>query len=287
MVARQIELDGELNICHPPRGVCLIKSRQYSVVKVKPMSLIDEYHGKYADIPGFFDINDLFVWEFLFELQNEIAEPGGFLELGVYRGKSALFGAMNMKPDDQVCLIDCSGDAVNLVLSMIAEFHPDNNMGFGVWSRSLLRERALLEYVHKFRFVHIDGDHTGYSARNDMEALKDMVSEYGILVMDDFMNPCYPQLTAAIYDFLFKNQFEWKMVMNAGGKCYLVRAHAHEIYDRLIREKLAARLEDRDWPLTLRRTSFAHDFGCFSLVAPDPTGRKLVGMDSDIDMVPY
>ncbi|HYD63881.1 class I SAM-dependent methyltransferase [Azospirillum sp.] len=251
------------------------------------MSKIEFYKERYSDVVGFFDENDMFVWDFLFRQQAHLGASGGYLEIGIYRGKSALFGALNMGQDEPVALVDCSGDAVDYVIRMISEFHPENNIGIHAWSRKLKTHRNLMNMHHGFRFAHIDGDHTGYSLINDLEATADLVSDFGIIALDDFMNPCYPQLTAAAYHFLFKNQFEWKMVLNASAKCYLVRAHAHAAYDKLIRERMPAELEEKNIALTLRRTSFANDFGCFSLVRPDPSGRKLLGMDSDVDFIPY
>lgn len=251
------------------------------------MSRIALYKERYHDIPGYFDDNDIYIWNFLFEQQEALGISGGFLEIGLLCGKSSLFGSLYMKPEEPVCLIDCCPGAVGTILEKVSAFHPENNIGIGAYSRTLKSNRELMAMQQKFRFVHIDGDHTGYSLTNDLEATVDLVSEFGIVALDDFMNPSYPQLTAAVYHFLFKNQFQWKMVLNAGAKCYLVRAHAYDAYEKLIREKLPQALEANKRPQTLRRSSYSHDYGCFSLVLPDPSGRKLIGMDGNIDCIPY
>jgi hypothetical protein len=95
----------------------------------------------------------------------------------------------------------------------------------------------------------------------------------------------YPQLHAAIYKFLFARP-DFRMVLCGANKAYLCRTEDFAIYDALIRKHLAPYAASLGCPVSLARTSYAHDYGCFS-VQPYVDGCPLIGRDEDPEDVVF
>lgn len=53
---------------------------------------------KYEDIPGWFPLLDQYAFQWVLEFQNRTEPPGDVVELGVFKGKSAVHLASGSAP---------------------------------------------------------------------------------------------------------------------------------------------------------------------------------------------
>ncbi|MEM0928867.1 MAG: class I SAM-dependent methyltransferase [Pseudomonadota bacterium] len=242
--------------------------------------VLQRYLEDFSDVDGFFMPLAMATWDFLFGTQDKLGITGGMLEIGVFKGKSAVLSALYMKPEEPAFFIDLHevSDARERVLSV----KPDNATFFAMNSANALSEPQLLAHAGKLRWVHIDGEHTGYATRADLETAAHLLSRRGIICVDDFLSFKYPQLTASVYDFLFSHPMEFKMFLASANKCYICRAAAAHVYDEQIRLRAIEDMALADNLWTLTRTSFMHDYGCFSII-PRNKNRDFVGLDRDMD----
>jgi len=237
------------------------------------------------------------LWDFFFAAQARLGVSGDFLEIGVYKGRSAVLGALYLRAEERAIFVD-----INLpeeIRNLIGRAKPENNIFLERRSGDLLSERALRESPGGFRWCHIDGDHTGYSTADDLHTAAYLIRERGIICVDDFFHFRYPQLTAAVYGFLRDHASRFRMLFCGANKCYICRAGAYAAYERDIRDNLAAQIQAYESDIRanlaaqiqalktqIYKTSYSSDNGCFSMWVRN-SDREVHGMDENPDFVPF
>ncbi len=245
-------------------------------------SMLARYLKEFPNIPGFFTPESMAVWEFLLGAQDELRVRGDFLEIGVYKGRSAALGALHLRPEESCVLIDIN--SVDDVARMIRSFHPANNITLQCYSAEAFHHPEVRNRAGKFRWLHVDGDHTGYSTLQDIRLAESVMSPAGIICVDDFFNFRYPQLTAAVYRFLFERSIDFRMLLCAENKCYICRAGAYAMYERLIRARFAPVCVKNK--RQLNKTSYSSDWGCFSMSWHEG-GPDIQGIDTNPSEIVY
>ena len=245
-----------------------------------PSDILKYYQSNYRDVEGFFMPLAMATWDFLFGVQNNIGATGGMLEIGVFQGKSGILSALHMTADEPAYFIDLHESPS--AQKNINEAKPENVHFLTMNSINALKHPALIDKSQSMRWVHIDGEHTGYATATDLETAMALLSDKGIICVDDFFNFKYPQLTAAVYQFLLNNPFEIKMFLVSANKCYLCRTNALDLCNEQIKEHAIndMQMKENDW--TLSRTSYLHDFGCYSIIRRNKE-RDFVGLDQNIN----
>lgn len=164
-----------------------------------------------AEIPGWFDRTDetLFRW-FL----TRDGESGDLAEIGPYLGKSAVVIGEHVKPGETFTVIDLFGEPAP------DDSNTKENAGqYG----SLTRERFEANYRAALgtlpvivqapsselpkhashgthRFVHVDGSHLYGQVREDIESARLLLSEDGVVVLDDIASSHTPGVWAAAWE---------------------------------------------------------------------------------------
>ena len=246
--------------------------------------LLARYRSSFPDIPGFFLDDAMFAWDFLLESQTRAGVHGDFFEIGVYKGRSAVLGALYLRPEDWCVLLDIG--PVPEAAAMIESFHPRNNQYICCNSTTARGDARVGEHFRRCRWVHVDGDHKGMSVANDLALAADLLHENGIICVDDFFSFRYPQLTMATYKFLFDRQPDFQMFFAGSNKAYICRSSAFRQYDDTLRHHLPAALDRRGLDLQINRSSYAGDGGCFT-IAFRFGDRKVLGLDEDPDEIVF
>ncbi len=245
-----------------------------------PTDILSRYKQDFANIDGFFMPLAMATWAFLFRAQKDLGVTGGMLEIGVFQGKSAVLSALHMAEAEPAYFLDLH--EIPAAQQQILSAKPHNAHFLTMNSTNALSNPQLAAQKGALRWVHIDGEHTGYATANDLLTAEYLLSDRGVICVDDFFSFKYPQLTAAVYQFLLERPFSFKMFLASANKCYICRSNALQQYDDYIRRRA---IEDMQLPSnswTLTRTSYVHDFGCFSII-PRNKNRDFVGLDRDID----
>jgi len=236
------------------------------------------YATTYGGIEGFMMPETTVIWDFLFTMQRKMNVTGDFLEIGVFKGKSALLGALYLQRGELALLVDIND--LRTVRDEISRLSVRSQVFQGK-SSALKTSERFNDRIGKVRWFHIDGDHSGYSTYHDLCLAEQFISGLGIICVDDFCNPRYPQLNAAIFKFLFDRPFSFKMVLCGMNKCYIVHSEAYQVYEDLIRKYMAQHILAKGFNLTISKTGYAHDMGCFS-VEPRVRDMDYIGPDDDV-----
>ena len=244
---------------------------------------LEQYANTYGALEGFIMPQTTAIWDFLLTQQRNLGIVGDFLEIGVLKGKSALLAALYLQLGELALLVDVN--EMDSVRDEIARLSIESR-AFRGKSSALKMSEQFSDRVGKVRWVHIDGGHSGYSTYNDLCLAEEFISDLGIICADDFFNPRYPQLTGAIFKFLFDRLFSFKMVLCGMNKCYIVHSEAYPVYEDLIRKHMAEHIRATGFSLTISKTSFAHDMGCFS-VGPRIENFDYIGPDDNLTKVVF
>jgi Methyltransferase domain len=161
-------------------------------------------------IPGFFYLADFMLFDFILGHQLDSGVAGDMLEIGVYRGKSAILMGCGLRPAER--LIAC--DLFDKVMSHedlgvehrktysgldISEFHRN-------WDRYHSRQcldvricdSAQLTELPPLRFTHIDGCHNYQCVRDDIKLAAKHTGPRGVISLDDYGIAEEPGVAAAI-----------------------------------------------------------------------------------------
>jgi predicted O-methyltransferase YrrM len=136
---------------------------------------------------------------------------GNMLEIGAYHGRSAavLANHLNLGEYLVICDIFEEGDSAvygdtitpKEVTANILSVNPGLSAGV---IRIFKGDSSKLSFgpEDRFRFIHIDGGHSYKECLLDLRICVEHVINSGIIVVDDFMHPDWPEVTNAINDFL-------------------------------------------------------------------------------------
>ena len=163
-------------------------------------------------IPGFFYVVDFMLFDFILGHQLDTEVAGDLLEIGVYRGKSAILMGCGLRPDERLIACDLFDDVLSHEDLSIrhretyggleaAEFYHN-------WdhyhSRHQLDARvcdsAQLTELPPLRFTHIDGCHNYQCVRGDIKLAAKSASPRGVISLDDYRVAEEPGVAAAISD---------------------------------------------------------------------------------------
>jgi Methyltransferase domain len=263
-----------------------VRARNAPAVSVRPTvtTPFETYSSRFGDTPGYFQDGAIATWDFLLTTQRQMKVAGNFLEIGVLSGKSALLAACHMQRGEWCILND-----INPIDEVVAKIRGLDEPGVEAVltkSLSLPTNPDLGRFHGTARWIHIDGDHDAHSVTNDLRVAELFLADRGVICVDDFFSGRYPQLTAAVYKFLFDTAPLYRMVLCGAGKCYLVRSADYTLYEGLIRKHLAGHLHGRGQSFTIHKSTYAHDMGCFS-IGPREADMDYCGRDADTGDIPF
>lgn len=235
-------------------------------------------------IDGFMEDASVAIWDSLLMAQADQYIQGNLLEIGVFKGRSASVLCQHKRPDEELWLVDVS-EYLDVARSNLAALHSPGVRFLHCKSSALRRDPDYAAKMRTFRWIHIDGEHTGQAVANDLCLAADLLSDEGIICVDDFFNPAYPQISAAIFMWLANRPFELEMVLCGQNKAYFARpTHAH-VYLNLIKSSLAASLKARGYgAFTLYKTSPTGDFNGWG-ISFRRGDRDYYGLDSNPDSI--
>jgi predicted O-methyltransferase YrrM len=195
-------------VCVPVRGAV---SSRVSFWKAAKMKTKAEYLDQIASVAGWFHPEDRSLFVGLNQIQRECSVAGNVLEIGAYKGKSAILLGYELKPGERLTICDLFG-----VPPETAAEHRENDqhyrgLGRGEFESNYLRfHRELPQIVQcsstqmdlkpgSFRFVHIDGSHQYDVVRKDIETAARIVADDGVIAVDDYRSFHTPGVAAAVW----------------------------------------------------------------------------------------
>jgi len=246
---------------------------------------LDRFQRSFADVPGWFQMPAICIWDSLLAFQSRSMVRGNFLEIGVWMGRSALLSTLHSSDDEECVFVDpLPMDEARAKLATIR----DSGLHFLLTtSRRLLPEMLPASVPPSYRWIHIDGEHTGIAVEHDLALASSLLGERGIIVVDDFFSPAYPQIAFSVIDHLRAHPKSLMMFLCGFNKAYL----CHPSDGRWLLEYVASELSDDLVargvpPFTLFKTTDPLDLNCFGIDQRRMAGA-FRGPDNGHDLLLY
>lgn len=184
-------------------------------------------------------------------MQRSLGVAGHICEIGIHHGRYAIalshlrrLGERTVAIDvfeQQELNVDFSGKGdYNIFMSNVETWLGDDD-DVTVLKRdslSLTCEEILIAAKGRVRLFSIDGSHTYGHTLNDLHLAEGVISEGGIVIVDDFFNPAWPGVPDAIATYLrdVDNPRQLAAVGFGDNKFYLAERSKAEVYKQFIRE---------------------------------------------------
>ena len=166
------------------------------------------------EVPGWFAALDQLLFGWHLEWQSSLGVSGDLVELGVYKGKSAILIGAHLQPGETFIVCDLFGRPASAadIGAGASQFYQDrlcrqdfeaNYLGFLETLPQIVEgpSSTILQHVQPgtARFVHIDAAHRYSNVRQDISSARTMLCPGGIVVLDDFRTAHTPGVAAAVW----------------------------------------------------------------------------------------
>jgi SAM-dependent methyltransferase len=172
----------------------------------------------YRDIDGWFGWTDHALFRAILEHQRD-SPPGDLVEIGAFKGKSAVVIGDYVRPGEQFVVVDTFGDPELLGIAGEKAERTKGRNYFTRLTRGQFEQNYLsihdslptvvqalstevVEHVEPgaARFIHVDGSHQYEDVADDCRSVKRLLRGDGVVVFDDWRKPDCPGVAAAIWD---------------------------------------------------------------------------------------
>jgi hypothetical protein len=190
----------------------------------------------------------------LADFQNQRDFHGAVAEIGVHHGKLFLLTYLATKKDEPALAIDVfslqhlnvdkSGRGDKAIFFRQLRKWAGTTDGVTVIEDSSLNvsSRDVLESVGRIRLFSIDGSHTEEATANDLRLAESVMTDEGVIVIDDCFSEYWPEVSAAVARYLMGRP---KIVPFAitPGKVFLSREPVKQLYQAMLRERFPRRVD--------------------------------------------
>jgi hypothetical protein len=204
-----------------------------------------EVQARHQAVPGWFGEVDCAVFGFALDWQARHGITGDLLEIGVYRGKSAVLLGWHVQPGERLVVCDPFGAAVGHV-----DNQAENDRAYPGLHRTLF-EQQYLEFhaalpvvapvasdqlrdavlVRPTRFVHVDGSHLFDQVVRDLQIAAEILVLGGVVVCDDFRGEHTPGVALAAWQSVLAGRF--RVLCLTAQKLYLTAGVVESLPDDL------------------------------------------------------
>lgn len=170
-------------------------------------------------IPGWFTPLDQMLFAWFLDWQSAHGLSGDLVEMGVYKGKSAILMGAHLKAGETLIVCDLFGRPAREtdIGAGASQFYRDRlcrqdfETNYSSFLDTLPRivegpSSTILEHVpaHSARFVHIDAAHRYHNVCQDIESAQAMLHPDGLVVLDDYRTAHTPGVAAAVWNAVLR-----------------------------------------------------------------------------------
>lgn len=211
-------------------------------------SRLPQYINLSTDVEGFFHPKHAAIWDIFYLIQKELGLSGSLMEIGVLHGRSAIMSILHMDASrEHIDLVDIE---LRPTLQATMDKLPKESTAKVNYiigdSKETITPEFLKQGANAYRWIHIDGEHTYKGAYSDLQNADALLMEDGLICCDDFFNPRYPQITDAVFRYLYTHSDRISLLVVGHNKGYLCRPKAHAKYFSRIQNDLVALMAERD-----------------------------------------
>lgn len=160
---------------------------------------------------------------------------GSLAEIGVHHGKLFFILALSRRPGEQALAVDLFEDDAGVAGGVgegrdRALFAHARRLGVTLSDAevlkgdpTLLATDDLTGRVGRVRLFSIDGGHRYHDVESDLRLAESVLTDEGVIVVDDFCSAVWPEVTFAAYDFLRANADRIAPALITRNKLYVCR----------------------------------------------------------------
>jgi len=198
------------------------------------------------EVQGWFSYVDAQLLGTITNLHNERGFRGAVAEIGVHHGKMFIALCLSLSQgerayaidvfDDQSLNIDKSGRGDRAIFeSNLRKFGvPFDNVVIRQCSSLDVRAEEILRSVGSVRFFSIDGGHWREIVENDLSIAEGCLSEFGVIALDDFHRPEWPEVSLGYFDWCVKRRVLLEPFAIGFNKLYICRPEVRAHYQAAI-----------------------------------------------------
>lgn len=188
----------------------------------------------YKDVPGWFAPIDQAAFAWILQYQSRTEPPGDLLELGAFKGKSAIVIGANRRPGEAFTVCDLFDDITTSDAAHDTEkrFFRGQSLTQAEFERNYRAFHEELPVIVRAptaeitahvepgscRFVHIDASHVYANVREDTAAARLLMRDNGVVAFDDFRKPQTLGTAAAVWEAILNDGL--KPIANTDFKLY-------------------------------------------------------------------
>jgi hypothetical protein len=187
-------------------------------------------------IPGFFNYDDAQHFQLVLRMQVLMGVTGDLLEIGSWKGRSAAFMSFFVHPGERLIVSDVFSQpasdvyseypSVEDVKTNITKINPDI-AAFQLMFLEGNSSSMQLPADVNLRFAHVDAGHSFQECYQDLINITPRVIHNGIVVIDDYGHPDWPEVKPATDTWLkeyrqFRILGELNRNIAKGKKLYLI-----------------------------------------------------------------
>ena len=240
--------------------------------------MADEW-SRLCRVEGFFTQMNYAIWRSLFSFQERNQINGNLFEIGTWKGRSAAALTLHCRQGERVVLCDFMLDDLNVVTNL-------ETLGFNARCITPIAKRSselkpsdLAGLERTVRWFHIDGDHSAEMTYLDLKVADRILSDEGVVVVDDFFNARYVSVAWATFSYLSNQRHSFRLFLAGDNKGYLCRPHATRKYREHVLAEIPATLSGSQ--LALHQSGSIFDCEALGLGASWIEERTFIGLDED------
>jgi predicted O-methyltransferase YrrM len=170
-----------------------------------------EYLDQIDSVPGWFHPEDRRVFVGLNQIQRECSVSGNVLEIGAYKGKSAILLGYELKSGERLVVCDLFGMPPETAGERRENGQHYRDLSRRMFESNYLRFHSELPQILEcsstqldlepgsFRFIHVDGSHQYDIIRRDIETAARLVADDGAIAFDDYRSFHTPAVALAVW----------------------------------------------------------------------------------------
>jgi Methyltransferase domain len=207
----------------------------------RPMETVERYLLRQAKVPGWLDnYSARFVAE-IGRIQAARQLKGAVGEIGVHMGRLFILLRLLAAPDERALALDVfhnqqlnvdgsgSGDEEQFRRN-VERWASMHNVEVIRASSLNVTADEIVSKVGPCRLLSIDGGHTAECTLNDLSLAEAAATEFGVVILDDYFNPSWPDVATGAARFLTDSSTTLRPFAITPNKVYLARPTCHDLY---------------------------------------------------------
>lgn len=183
------------------------------------------------------------------DIQRAAEYRGAIGEIGVHHGRLFVLLLLLSSKDEGNFAIDVfeqqhlntdhsgRGDR-EIFLSNVGRWAPGREVSVIARSSLEVRPQEILSTCGRVRLASVDGGHTRECALNDVRLTESVLTDYGIVIVDDYFNSNWPDVSAGVAEYLFDKQSRLVPFAVTPNKVYLTAPPNSAFYRAELRKRL-------------------------------------------------